>query len=117
MSGFSNPEGCGVFRGLPPGSLRPRTIHRFIVGHDARVTQLTRADAAQQLSDPFATLLLLKGTFPNTAADILTALDDATKPGDPLRKRLFFFVGEATQIPASERVERHVRFLVTTEPD
>jgi hypothetical protein len=117
MTGFTNPEGCGVFRGLPPGSLRPRTIHQFIVGHDSEVKQLTQAEAANQLGDPFATLLLLKGTFPNTAGDILTGLDNATKRGDPLRKRLFFFVGEATQIPANEKIDRHVRFLVTTEPD
>jgi hypothetical protein len=117
MTAFTNPDGCGKFRGLPPGSLRPRTIHRLIVGRDTKIERLTQAEATQQLNDPFATLLLLKGTFPNTAADILAGLDKATKRGDPLRERLFFFVGEATQIPANERVDRHVRFLVTTKPD
>jgi hypothetical protein len=115
MTGSTNPdEGCSAFRGLPPGALKPGTIHQLIVGHDAEVKQLTQTEAARQLGDPFATHLLLKGTFPNTAGDILDALDEATKPGDPLRKRLFFLVGEATQIPANERVDRHVRFLVTT---
>lgn len=118
MSGSTNPdEGCGAFRGIAPGTLKPRTIHRLIVGHDTQVMSLTQAEAADQLGDPFATLLLLKGTFPNTAGDILDALDKATKPSDRLRKRLFFFVGEATQIPANERVDRHVRFLVTTGAD
>jgi hypothetical protein len=114
VSAFVNPEGCGKFRGLPAGSLKPGTIHRLIVGHDHKVKQLTQAEAAKQLGDPFATLVLLKGTFPNTAGEILEALDKATKPGDPLRERSFFFVGEATQIPAGERVNRSVRFLVTT---
>lgn len=114
MSAFSNPDGCGKFRDLGPGALKPRTIHRLIVGEDPMVQQLNQADAAKQLGDPFATLLLLKGTFPNTAGDILTGLDNATKAGDPLRERFFFFVGEATQIPATERVARNVRFLVTT---
>jgi len=114
MNGFANPDGCGKFRDLPPGSLKPRTIHRFIVGRDTEVKQLSQADAAKQLGDPFATLLLLKGTFPNTAGDILKALDKATKAGNPLRERFFFFVGEATQIPASAKVARNVRFLVTT---
>ena len=114
MNGFANLDGCGKFRDLSPGSLKPRTIHRLIVGRDTAVKQLSRAEAAKQLGDPFATLLLLKGTFPNTAGDILAALDRATKPGDPLRERFFFFVGEATQIPTSERVARDVRFLVTT---
>lgn len=117
MSDFENPDGCRAFRGLPPGSLKPQTIHWLIVGRDDQVLQLEQAEAEAQLGDPFATLLLLRGTFPNTAADILKGLDQATKPGDPLRRRLFFFVGEATQIPAKERVDRHVRFLVTTEPD
>lgn len=116
MNGFANPDGCGKFRDLSPGSLKPGTIHRLIVGRDAEVKQLSKAEAARQLGDPFATLLLLKGTFPNTAGDILKALDKATKPGDPLRTRFFFLVGEATQIPATERVARHVRFLVTTGP-
>lgn len=66
--------------------------------------------AAAQLNDPFATLLLRKGVFPNTAGEILDGLDAATEPGDRLRKRLFFFVGEATQISADEQVDRHVRF-------
>lgn len=114
MSGFSNPNGCGKFRDLAPDALKPRTIHRLIVGKDSAVKQLTQAEAEKQLGDPFATLVLLKGTFPNTAGDILAALDKATKPNDPLRDRLFFFVGEATQIPGTERVDRHVRFLVTT---
>jgi hypothetical protein len=114
VSGPDNPDGCGRFRNLAPAALKPGTIHRLIVGHDSEVKQLSQTEATEQLGDPFATLLLLKGTFPNTAGEILAALDKATKPGDPLRERSFFFVGEATQIPGNERVARHVRFLVTT---
>jgi hypothetical protein len=108
-------ESCGAFRGLPPGALAPNTIHRLIVGRDRAVQKLTRAEAAAQLGDPFATLLLLKGTFPDTAGGVFDALDRATKPRDPLRKRTFFFVGEATQVPVRAKgVDRNVRFLVAT---
>jgi hypothetical protein len=119
MPAPDNPEGCAAFRGLPPNSLKPRTIHRMIVGVDAGIQELTQDVAARQLGDPFATLLLLNGTFPNTAGDVLTALDKVTKAGDLLRERFFFFVGEATQIPGTEKVDRHLRFLVTTgfDPD
>lgn len=113
-------ETCGAFRGLPPGSLRPDTIHRLIIGEDRDVLRLTRAQAAEQLADPFATLMLLKGRFPNTAGDVLDGLDRATKKGDPLRKRSFFFLGEGSQVPARKenaRVERNLRFLVTTGAD
>ena len=91
MSAFSNPDGCGKFRrDLGPGALKPRTIHRLIVGEDTKVQQLTQAEAEKQLGDPFATLLLLKGTFPNTAGDIPGRLDKATKAGDPRRRRSMY---------------------------
>ncbi|MDQ4125187.1 MAG: hypothetical protein M3134_06270 [Actinomycetota bacterium] len=111
-------ETCMVFRDrLVAGALRPRTIHRFVVGEDDRVQVLNREEAAAQLADPFATLLLLQGTFPSTAGDVLAGLDAATKPKDPLRKRSFFFLGEGSQVPVNAQtrgVDRNLRFLVTT---
>lgn len=108
-------ETCGVFRSGPVAkALRPKTIHRFIVGRDDRVVILNREEAAKQLGDPFATLLLLKGTFPNTAAAVLDELKRATGPNDPLGKRLFFMVGEGLQVPPRASVRRNLRFLATT---
>lgn len=110
---------CGAFRRLPEDALQPEAIHRFVVGEDTTVRRLTREQAAQELTDPFATLLLLNGVFPRTAGDVLAALDEKAPAGSPLRTRLFFLVGEGTQIPFSAEtagVRRNLRFLVTTQP-
>lgn len=108
-------ETCGVFRSGPvAAALKPRTIHRFIVGRDDRVVLLSREEAAKQLGDPFATLLLLKGKFPDTAAEVLDELRKATGPNHRLGKRLFFMLGEGLQVPAKASVRRNLRFLVTT---
>jgi hypothetical protein len=106
---------CAVFRGLAPASLEPDRIHRFVVGADTAVQMLEHDDAAAQLGDPFATLLLLRGTFPRTAGEVLEALDAATPQGDPLRRGFIFLLGEGSQIPMSadtEAVERRLRFVV-----
>jgi hypothetical protein len=54
---------CAVFRRLPPAALAPEAIHRFIVGEDPAPRRLTAEEASRELGDPFAVLLLLRGSF------------------------------------------------------
>jgi hypothetical protein len=95
--------------------VHPNTIHRFVVGEDAGVRVLSTAEAARELGDPFASLLLLRGVFPRTAGEVLAALDRETPEGDPLRQGFTFLLGEGSQIRmsgATENVDRRLRFLV-----
>lgn len=107
---------CAAFRRLPPEALQPNAIHRFVIGEDSELRALSREEAERELADPFATLLLLRGTFPRTAGEVLDALDRVVPEGDPLREGFFFLLGEGSQIPMSaetEAVARNLRFLVT----
>ena len=103
---------CGAFRRLSPASLQDGRVHRFVVGEDTRVRVLDADEAARELGDPFATLVLLRGVFPRTAGEALEALQDAAPgAGSPL----FFLLGEGSQIPmsaATAAVRRRLRFLV-----
>jgi hypothetical protein len=105
---------CGAFRRLRPESLVDGRVHRFVVGEDTRVRVLDADDAARELGDPFATVLLLRGIFPRTAGEVLEALQrEAPELGAPL----FFLLGEGSQIPmsaATAGVQRRLRFLVAT---
>jgi hypothetical protein len=106
---------CAVFRRLPPEALEPDTVHRFVVGEDRSPRKLTAEEASRELGDPFAALLLLRGVFPRTAGEVLTALDQATQEGDALRSKMFFLLGEGSQIPFgpdTASVQRNLRFLV-----
>ena len=113
---------CAAFRRLAPELLQPDRVHRFVVGEDPAPWALTGEEAAAELGDPFATLLLLRGVFPRTAGEVLAALDRATIEGDPLRRGFFFLLGEGSQIPmtpATAAVDRNLRFLAArgTGPD
>ena len=104
---------CGAFRRLRPESLQDGRIHRMVVGEDTRVRVLEADEAARELGDPFATLLLLRGIFPRTAGEVIERLQEEEAPdaGEPL----FFLLGEGSQIPmsiATAGVQRRLRFLV-----
>jgi hypothetical protein len=105
---------CGAFRRLRPESLVDGRVHRFVVGEDTRVRVLDADDAARELGDPFATVLLFRGIVPRTAGEVLEALErEAPERGAPL----FFLPGEGSQIPmsaATAGVERRLRFLVAS---
>src|SRR3712207_3209563 len=108
--------GCAAFRdGLPP--MKSGVIHRFVVGEDQALREFRAGEAEAELGDPFATLLLLRGTFPTTAGDVLRELQKAAPVGDPLGQQMFFFVGENSQIPVvtgRPRAQSSLRFLATT---
>jgi hypothetical protein len=113
MTGSAPPhETCTVFNEL--SGLDDAAIHRFVVGEDPTPRVLAGEEAAAQLGDPFATLLLLKGVFPDTAGEVLAALDEATESENPLRKNRFFLLGEGSQIPHTPQtagLQRNLRFL------
>ena len=108
--------GCAAFRdNLPP--LTPGAIHRFVIGEDQAVREFRPGEAEAELGDPFATLLLLRGTFPTTAGEVITKLREAVPAGDPLGVNMFFLVGENSQIPVipgKPRAQSSLRFLATT---
>lgn len=104
---------CNVFRGLSAADLADDTVHRFIVGEDAQLLALSPEVAKTQLGDPFATFLLLAGTFPRTAGEVLEALKAADPAlGDPM----FFVLGDGSQIPFTPEtadLNRNMRFLTS----
>lgn len=109
--------GCGVFGRIGGLELDPQAIHRFVVGEDERPRQMGAEEAAQELGDPFATLLLLQGEFPKTAEEVLEKLRAKVGEGDPLAAERTFVLGEGTQLAeseAAENVEKSVRFVVST---
>jgi len=106
---------CGVFFSISE-ALDPEKLHRFIVGEDEAPQAMEAREAAEALGDPFATLVLLRGVFPRTAAEVLDAIDAATADGDPLRQQMSFVLGEGSQIPVDAEtagLRRSMRFLVT----
>lgn len=104
---------CTVFRGLI--GLDPHAINRFVVGEDDAPRQLSSDEAASELGDPFATLLLLKGEFPQTADEALEKLAAAAGDGDPLAQRRSFVLGEGSQLPrGSAATAEAIRFVVAT---
>lgn len=106
---------CAVFSRIR-GELEPNAIHRFVVGEDQAPKAMSPDEAAKELGDPVATLLLLRGTFPRTPSELLAGIDSAVTGDDPLRNQMSFLVGEGSKIPVSAEtgsLDRGFRFLVT----
>lgn len=111
MSGTVTDTSCGVFFGL--GGLDPTAINRFVVGEDTAPRTLTTEEATAELGDPFATLVLLQGSFPRTGQAVADALGQAAPAGDPLRGKVQPFVlGEGSQLPPGASADRDMRFVV-----
>jgi hypothetical protein len=90
-------------------------IFRFIMGLDAAPQNMSDADAAATLNDPFAVLLLRRGTFPQTLADLLAALDAVNNEPAGVPTQRNFLVGEGSQIawtPATANLDRHLRWAI-----
>lgn len=105
---------CGRFKDL--SGLDPNAIHRFVLGADPAPRTMTAEEAATELGDPFATLLLQQGRFPRTAVDALAALREAVPAGDVLdTAEKTFLLGEGSQLvpPADTAPEKSFRFLLT----
>ena len=106
-------ETCRAFDSVAQGD--PNALHRFVVGADA-APRAMGATEVKALGDPFATLLLARGTFPRTGEDVVEGIRAAVRKGHALKRLRTFVVGEGSQLPAaatSAGVERNLRFIVT----
>ena len=106
-------ETCRAFDSVAPGD--PDALHRFVVGADAAPRSMS-ASEVKALGDPFATLLLARGTFPRTGEQVVDGIRAAVRKGHALKRLQTFVVGEGSQLPrgaASAGVERNLRFIVT----
>lgn len=95
-------------------------MHRFILGIDSQPAVMADDEVARELNDPFASLLLRRGTFPTTVKEVLSALDAATAQGDPLRRQMSFLVGEGSQVPWSSEtaaLDRGFRLAIARGTD
>ncbi len=88
------------------------TVSRFILHLDAEPVLLDDAALATELNDHLAGRLFSAGIFPNTAGELLQALEQVD-PSGPLSQHGFFLVGEGSQLPADVEADRNMRFLVT----
>jgi hypothetical protein len=90
-------------------------LYRFVLGLDQMPAQMSDADADKQLQDPFAQLLLRRGTFPLTLRDLLKAFDAVNGETGGLPEQKTFLVADGGQIPFSPEtaeVNRLLRFAV-----
>lgn len=89
---------------------------RFIVGEDSAPRAMTGEEMDRELGDPFARIILSKGIFPESAEQVLSAIDEGTSGGDSLRSQLSFVLGEDSQLSVQtdeiESTNRSTRFLV-----
>jgi hypothetical protein len=94
-------QGCGALIGLD--GLAPDSLHQFVIGHDA--APFAVADVGASFDDPFAALLV-NGTFPRNAAEVV----DALKPS--LGTERSFLLGEGSQIEDLPFEQRSMRFVI-----
>ncbi len=78
-AGDSNAEAAGE---AEPVLLEAATIHRFVLGLDARARPL-QPEELDGLGDPFARALLAAGTFPLSLRSLLELLDGFAEAGCP----------------------------------
>jgi hypothetical protein len=116
MNGSAPLQARSVLSGRHAQALAAGEIHRFIQGIDTTIIPMSAAEIAAELNDPFAALLLRKGTFPTTVHELLDALDAATAATDNLRQQASFLVGEGSQIPWTQQtaqLDRGLRLAIT----
>lgn len=95
--------------------LEPGRLYRFVLGLDDAPSQMTDAEIDKLLQDPFAQLLLRRGTFPLTLRELLSALDAVNGEADGLPEQKTFLVADGGQIPWTPEtadVNRLLRFAV-----
>lgn len=107
-------ESCQAFDEIPASG--DNVLLRFIVGEDRSPREMSPEEMASELGDPFATLVLRKGIFPENADELLDAIEQATPEGDSLRAQRSFMLGEDSQLGLQageiDSTNRSIRFLV-----
>lgn len=92
-------------------------IHRFVVGADESPRPMDPSEV-EELSDPFAKLLLKQGTFPMSLRALLAAFDAFNDDPSGLPDQESYLVAEGGKIPRSPdtvSLDRGFRFAVTRE--
>jgi len=92
------------------------SIVRFIVGLDPSPRPMSAAELEDLLNDPLATLLLRRGIFPRTLAEVLAGIDAFNTLPEGLPEQQTFLVGEGSQIrwtPETATLNRQLRFAIT----
>jgi hypothetical protein len=108
-------ESADVLDAIKNLKLESGRLHRFVLGVDELPTQLSDAEIDKLVRDPFAQLLLRRGTFPLTLRDLLAALDAVNGEADGLPQQKSFLVADGGQIPwtpETAAVNRLLRFTV-----
>jgi hypothetical protein len=90
-------------------------VYRFVLGLDNEPKPLEPTDVEQLLRDPFAELLLKRGTFPLSLRDLLAAFDTWNDKPEGLPQQDSFFIADGGQVPWSLQtaaLNRQFRFAV-----
>lgn len=113
-NGDFSDESCGVFGSITDAP--PQVLLRFIVGEDSAPRAMTPAEIGAELGDAFAGLLA-GGTFPASAEEVLTALDQTQAPALGADTQRSFVLGEGSQLPVGpgdvQSTNSGLRFLVS----
>lgn len=111
----SFPTRMAGFAAEAPPALE-RRLYRFVLGVHSRPEPFPEPEATGHLGDPLARLVLLRGTFPGTLRELLSALDAFNGTQEGLPRQVSYLVGDGAHIPWSEELkdlDRQFRLVVT----
>jgi hypothetical protein len=92
-------------------------IVRFIAGVDQTPRPMTAAEIDDLLNDPLAVLLLRRGVFPSTLAEVLAGIDAFNTLPEGLPEQQTFLVGEGSQIRRTPETAARRDHSWTVSPD
>jgi hypothetical protein len=111
-----SPVAAGLDSPSNPADASPSGLRARVVGLDPDGGRpMTDGDRAS-LGDPFFELVLARGRFPRTAAELLAVLNESNDAPEGAPEQMVFVVAEAGQIPfndASARLPRGLRYVIT----
>jgi hypothetical protein len=87
-------------------------ILRFVEGIDPAAVPMAAAEVASELNDPWAVLVLRKGTFPVDINATLAALEPPAGQAG-YSEQQSFFVSESGQLPVNVSIAREFRMVIT----
>jgi len=102
----------GLERAASP-RIDPKKINQHIEGEPQGRGVMSDEDVEQLLKDPFATLVLRRGRFPEDLMEILEAFDEQNDADDAVPDQSTFLVSEGGQIPFAPGVDKGGTRLIT----
>jgi hypothetical protein len=99
----------------PAPALDANKIYRFVLGLDKKAREMTGDEVSKLLCDPFAELLLKRGTFSLTLRSLLSALDALNSEAQGLPEQKIFLIadgGQVTWTPDTNDLNRLFRFAI-----